>query len=132
MNSEVGFIRKILSILEMNNITIEHIPSGIDTVSIVISNSQLENKLSTIIDEINKKCSPDSIKVYTDMALIATVGNKMAYTLGIAARLFTALADAGINIRMIDQGSSEINIITGIEDSGLEEAIRAIYNAFVV
>lgn len=131
MNSEVGFIRKILSILEMNNITIEHIPSGIDTVSIVISNSQLENKLNLIIDEINKKCSPDAIKVYTDMALIATVGNKMAYTLGIAAKLFTALADAGINIRMIDQGSSEINIITGIEDSGLEKAIRAIYNAFV-
>lgn len=132
MNSEVGFIRKILSILEMNNITIEHIPSGIDTVSIVISDLQLENKLSIIIDEINKNCNPDSINVYTNMALIATVGNKMAYTLGIASRLFTALADAEINIRMIDQGSSEINIITGIEDKDLEKAIRAIYNAFVI
>ncbi len=132
MNSEVGFIRKILSILEVNNITIEHVPSGIDSLSIVISNQQLENKLNIIIDEINKKCNPDSINVYRNMALIATVGSKMAYTVGIAARLFTALADAGINIRMIDQGSSEINIITGIEGEGLEKAIRAIYNTFVL
>ncbi len=132
MNSEVGFIRKLLSILEMNNITIEHIPSGIDTVSIVIANSQLENKLNIIIDEINSKCNPSTINAYTNMALVATVGKSMAYTPGIAAKLFTALGDAGINIRMIDQGSSEMNIITGIEDKDLEKAIRAIYNAFVV
>lgn len=132
MNSEVGFIRKLLSILEMNNITIEHIPSGIDTVSIVISDSQLDNKLNIIIDEINKKCNPDSLNVYTNMALIATVGNNMAYTPGISAKLFTALGDEGINIRMIDQGSSEINIIVGIEDKDFENAIRAIYNAFVI
>ncbi|WP_432667554.1 aspartate kinase [Wukongibacter baidiensis] len=131
MNSEVGFIRKLLSILEMNNITIEHIPSGIDTVSIVIANSQLENKLNIIIDEINNKCNPNTINVYTNMALVATVGKSMAYTPGIAAKLFTALGEAGINIRMIDQGSSEMNIITGIEDKDLEKAIRAIYNAFV-
>ncbi|MCT4562881.1 MAG: aspartate kinase [Maledivibacter sp.] len=132
MNSEVGFIRKLLSILEMNNITIEHIPSGIDTVSIVISDAQLDNKLGIIIDEINKKCNPDSLNVYTNMALIATVGNNMAYTPGISAKLFTALGDKGINIRMIDQGSSEINIIVGIEDKDFDNAIRAIYDAFVV
>lgn len=131
MNSEVGFIRKLLSILEMNNITIEHIPSGIDTVSIVISDSQLDNKLNIIIDEINKKCNPDSLNVYTDMALIATVGTNMAYTPGISAKLFTALGDDGVNIRMIDQGSSEINIIVGIEDKDFEKAIKAIYKAFV-
>ncbi|WP_432405141.1 aspartate kinase [Wukongibacter sp. M2B1] len=132
MNSEVGFIRKILSVLEMNNITIEHIPSGIDTVSIVIANSQLENKLNIIIEEINNKCNPDTINVHTNMALVATVGKNMVYTPGIAAKLFTALGEAGINIRMIDQGSSEMNIITGIEDKDLEKAIRAIYNAFVM
>lgn len=131
MNSEVGFIRKLLSILDMNNITIEHIPSGIDTVSIVISDSQIDNKLNIVIDEINKKCHPDSLNVYTNMALIATVGNNMAYTPGISAKLFTALGDKGINIRMIDQGSSEINIIVGIEDKDFENAIRAIYTAFV-
>lgn len=132
MNSEVGFIRNILSILEMNNITIEHIPSGIDTVSIVIASSQLENKLNIIIDEIKNKCNPDIINVHTNMALVATVGKRMAYTPGIAAKLFTALGDAGINIRMIDQGSSEMNIITGIEDKDLEKAIKVIYNAFVI
>ncbi|WP_432401620.1 aspartate kinase [Wukongibacter sp. M2B1] len=132
MNSEIGFIRKLLLILEMNNITIEHIPSGIDTVSIVIANSQLENKLNKIIDEINNKCHPNTINVYTNMALIATVGKDMAYTPGIATKLFTALGEAGINIRMVDQGSSEMNIITGIEDKDLEKAIRAIYNAFVI
>lgn len=131
MNSEVGFIRKILLILEIHNITIEHVPSGIDTVSIVISNSQLDSKLALIVEEIEKQCNPDSLNVYRNMALIATVGNNMAHTPGIAAKLFTALGNEGINIRMIDQGSSEINIITGIEDKDFEKAIKAIYNAFV-
>ncbi|SKC85729.1 aspartate kinase [Maledivibacter halophilus] len=131
MHSDIGFIRKILSILEMNNICFEHLPSGIDSVSIVISNCRLENKLNTIIDEINKQCDPDSLNVYTNMALIATVGNNMAYTTGISAKLFTALGDEKINIRMIDQGSSEINIIVGIEEKDFEKAIKAIYKAFV-
>ncbi len=131
MNSEVGFIRKILLILEIHNITIEHVPSGIDTVSIVISNSQLDSKLDLIVEEIEKQCNPDSLNVYRNMALIATVGNNMAHTPGIAAKLFTALGNEGINIRMIDQGSSEINIITGVEDKDFEKAIKAIYNAFV-
>ncbi|SHJ72897.1 aspartate kinase [Paramaledivibacter caminithermalis] len=132
MNSEIGFVRKILSIMEMNDITFEHIPSGIDSVSIVISDSQLDGKLNIITDEINKKCHPDSLNVYTNMALIATVGNNMAYTPGISAKLFTALGNEGINIRMIDQGSSEINIIVGVEDKDFKNAIKAIYNAFVV
>lgn len=131
MNSDIGFVRKLLSILEMNNVHFQHLPSGIDSISVVVSNSQLDNKLNIIIDEINKKCNPDSINVYTDMALIATVGSNMAYTPGISGKLFTALGEDGINIRMIDQGSSEINIIVGIEEKDFDRAIKAIYKAFV-
>jgi len=131
MNAEVGFIKRILSILEDYKISIEHIPSGIDTVSVVISNSNIENDIEDIIDEMNKKLHPDSIDVYSDMALIATVGYGMSRRRGVAAKLFTALSEAGVNIRMIDQGSSEINIITGVENDDFEKAIQAIYNSFV-
>ncbi|MCG8484612.1 MAG: aspartate kinase [Clostridia bacterium] len=131
MNSEVGFIKRILSILEDYNISIEHVPSGIDTVSVVISNNTVENVLEDILDEIRKKLHPDSIDIYSEMALVATVGYGMSRRRGVAAKLFTALSEAGVNIRMIDQGSSEINIITGVENNDFEKAIKAIYNAFV-
>lgn len=131
MNSEMGFGRRLLSVLEGNGISFEHMPSGIDTISLVIADSYLANRLEPIIKEINAMCRPDSIEVLPNMALIATVGRGMAYTPGIAARLFTALGDQGINIRMIDQGSSEINIIIGIETDDFEKAVRAIYATFV-
>ena len=131
MNAEVGFVKRLLSILEANEVSFEHLPSGIDTICIVISKSQLEGKLKDIMDDIERKLSPDSIEVYEDMALIATVGLGMNRRLGVSAKLFTALTNAGVNIRMIDQGSSEMNIIVGVENNQFQNAIRAIYDAFV-
>lgn len=131
MNSELGFCRKLLSILEMNGVAFENMPSGIDCVSLVISDSQINGKLEVIIDEIKKQCNPDSIEVYPNMALIATVGRGMSQTIGMAAKIFEALAKNHVNIRMITQGSSEINIIAGVETNDFEKAIKSIYDAFV-
>jgi aspartate kinase len=131
MNSEVGFVKKILSILEEYDISFEHLPSGIDTVSVVISNKNLEGKLEDILEDFEKKLAPDTIDVYQDMALIATVGLGMSRTLGVSSRLFKALYEANVNVRMIDQGSSEMNIIVGVENLDFEIAIKAIYKAFV-
>jgi len=131
MNSELGFGRRLLSVLEVNGISFEHMPTGIDTISVVIADSHLENRLEKILTEIRMECRPDSIEVYPNMALIATVGRGMAYTPGMAAKLFSGLGNRNINIRMIDQGSSEINIIIGIETDDFEEAVRAIYETFV-
>ena len=131
MNSETGFIRRCLSILEDYNIPIEHLPSGIDSFSIVLSSDSLNGNLPDILDEFERKLKPDRIDVYEDLALIATVGRGMNRRLGTSATLFTALSDAGINIRMIDQGSSEMSIIVGVENQDFEKAIRAIYDAFV-
>ncbi len=130
MNSEVGYVRRILSILEMYDITFENIPSGIDTVSIVIDNAKLNGKLEKVLSEIERTCAPDSINVYKNIALVAVVGQNMAFSIGIAGRVFTALGNAGVNLRVIDQGSSEINIIVGISDDDLEKAIKAIYYEF--
>jgi len=131
MNVEIGFGRRLLSVLEVNGISFEHMPSGIDTISLVIADSHLENKLDKVLEEIKAECRPNSIDIYPNMALIATVGRGMAYTPGMAAKLFTALGNRKINVRMIDQGSSEINIIVGVETNDFEEAVRAIYAAFV-
>ena len=130
MNSELGFCRKILTILEQNGVSFENMPSGIDTVSVVISDSNLKNKTEIIVEEIKRACNPDSVVVYPNMALIATVGTGMAYTKGVASKIFTALAESDINIRMIDQGSSEINVLVGIENDYFEKGINAIYKAF--
>ncbi|MCK4924677.1 MAG: aspartate kinase, partial [Spirochaetes bacterium] len=131
MNTELGFGRRVLSVLEVNGISFEHIPSGIDTHSLVIADTELENKLESVVQEIKTECRPDAVEVYPNMALIATVGRGMAYTPGIASKLFTALSNKKINVRMIDQGSSEINIIVGVENEDFENALRAIYEAFV-
>ena len=130
MNSELGFCRKVLTILEQNGVSFENMPSGIDTVSVVISDSNLKNKTEIIVEEIKRACNPDSVVVYPNMALIATVGTGMAYTKGVASKIFTALAESDINIRMIDQGSSEINVLVGIENDDFEKGINAIYKAF--
>lgn len=130
MNSELGFCRKILGILEMNNISFENMPSGIDTVCVVISDSELKNKTKKVVEEIKRTCNPDSIVVHPNMALIATVGKGMAKNKGVAAKVFDALSKADVNIRMIDQGSSEMNILVGIENDNFETAIKAIYEKF--
>ena len=131
MNSELGFCRKVLSILEQNCISFENMPAGIDTVCLVISDSQLKNKTEILVEEIKRTCNPDSIVVHPNMALIATVGNGMSSNKGVAAKIFNSLSESNINIRMIDQGSSEINILIGIENDDFEKAINSIYNAFV-
>ncbi len=131
MKTEISFMRKLFTILENYNIQVQHIPSGIDSISVVVTDLQLKNNLDRLVEEIQQQCEPDLIEIHPNMALIATVGHGMAYTPGISAKLFTALAKEGINVRMIDQGSSEINIIVGVETEDFERAIRAIYNAFV-
>ncbi|MAX26144.1 MAG: aspartate kinase [Phycisphaeraceae bacterium] len=131
MNSEVGFGRKLLEVLEENQISFEHMPSGIDTTSVVIANSQLEGKLDDVLKDIKHVCKPDSVSVYENMALIATVGRGMNHIVGISGRLFGALGKAKVNVRMIDQGSSEMNIIIGVEGDDFENAIKAIYAEFV-
>jgi aspartate kinase len=131
MNAELGFGRKLLSILESHGVPFENMPSGIDAVSLVIADCYLKNKLSKIIADIKKQCEPDSIEVYPNMALIATVGLGMSHTKGMASKVFDALAEESINIRMINQGASEINITAGIQTEDFERAVRAIYRAFV-
>jgi len=130
MNAEVGFGRKVLEALEKNNVSFEHMPSGIDTLSLVIADENIDGKLKRIQDDIYQVCKPDSIEVFSNMALIATVGRGMRRHVGTAARLFSSLAENDINIRMIDQGSSEINIIVGVENEDFEKAVIAIYKGF--
>ena len=130
MHNEVGFGYRVLRVLERHNISFEHMPSGIDTMSLVISDLNLSDYLETVVREIREDCDPKSVELTSNMALIATVGRGMVNSRGVAARLFTALYEAGVNIRMIDQGSSEMNIIVGVESDDFETAVRAIYNAF--
>lgn len=131
MSSERGFMRRIFAILDDFNITFEHLPSGIDTVSVVVSNDSLDGQLDELLDAFSKQLNPDSMEYYDDIAMIATVGSRMSKKPGVSAQLFKSLADANINIRMIDQGSSEMNIIVGVENKDFDNAIRAIYNGFV-
>ncbi len=130
MNSELGFVRKVLAVLEYYNISFEHLPTGIDTMSIIIPDSELAGKEEVVIERIKKVVAPDHIEIKSGISLIATVGHGMSYKPGSASTLIGALAKEKINIRMIDQGSSEMNIIVGIATSDYERAIRAIYKAF--
>lgn len=131
MSREVGFIRKLCSILEDYDVNIEHMPSGIDTFSVVVSSKALSDKKEDIVEEIKRKLDVETIDVFDNLALIATVGAGMAQRPGTSAKLFEALANEKVNVRMIDQGSSEMNIIIGVEGKDFEKAIRAIYAAFV-
>ncbi len=131
MNSEIGFGRKLLNVLENHSIPFEHLPSGIDTMSAIVSTHELEGCRSDIMHEICVACNPDTIYIEDGLALIAVVGRGMVQSPGTAARLFTAVANAGINIRMIDQGSSEFNIILSVEEHDFEAALKAIYAEFV-
>lgn len=130
MNYEQGFCRKLLSILESNGVSFENMPSGIDSVSLVIEDTELGDKLDSILEEIRRQCNPDSLEVHPNMALIATVGKGMNKTKGVSSKVFKGLADADVNIRMINQGSSEINITVGVENDDFEKALKGIYKAF--
>lgn len=131
MNSEVGFGRKVLSAFEENDISFEHMPSGIDTMTIFVHQPEFEGKEQAVISAIHRLAKPDSIELEGDLALIAVVGRGMKATRGTAGRIFSALAHANINVKMIDQGSSELNIIIGVSNADFENAIRAIYDIFV-
>ncbi|MEM7577151.1 MAG: aspartate kinase [Planctomycetota bacterium] len=131
MNNEIGYGEKVLGVLRRAGISFEHMPSGIDTLSIVVEDAQLQGKLDDVVATLQREVEPDTIEVDADLALIATVGRNMKTQPGMAAKLFGALATAGVNIRMIDQGSSELNIIVGVNASDFETAVSAIYDAFV-
>lgn len=131
MNTEVGFCRKVLQAFEDHGICIEHMPSGIDTMTVVVHESEFMHKEQQVVADIHRLANPDSIEIEADLALIAVVGRGMKAQRGTSGRIFSALAHAHVNVRMIDQGSSELNIIIGVENSDYEKAIRAIYSIFV-
>ena len=131
MNSEVGYGRKVLEVLEDNEISFEHLPSGIDNMSVVIESAVLDGRRDKVLTSINRAVHADSITIEDGLALIAIVGLGMVKYKGAAARVFNAISAAGINIRMIDQGSSELSIIVGVEEHDFEKAVCAIYNEFV-
>jgi aspartate kinase len=131
MKAGFGFTRRILDVLEDHDLPIEHLPTGIDTISMVIPTAALEGKREKLLASIERRARPDSVVIEDGIAMIAVVGRGMTKSKGTAARVFTALAGAGINIRMIDQGSSELNIIIGVEEADYETAIGAIYHEFV-
>ena len=131
MNAELGFGRRVLEAIENNGISFEHFPSGIDTMSVVVSSKELHSKRADVMADICKSVDPENIFVEENLALIAVVGRGMVKAKGTAARIFTALAREGVNIRMIDQGSSELNIIVGIDSNDYTTALKAIYYEFV-
>lgn len=132
MNSEIGFCRKVLQVFEENDVSIEHMPSGIDTMTIFVRKDEFEEKEQRILAGIHKAVNPDHIELESDLALIAVVGRGMRSTRGTAGRIFSALAHAHINVKMIDQGSSELNIIIGVRHEDFKNAIRALYEIFVL
>ena len=131
MNQEIGFGLKVLEVLEEREISFEHLPSGIDTMSIVVATEALEGQREELLRWIKRRTKADLVELHDGIALIAVVGRGMLKAVGTAARAFSALAGAGINIRMIDQGSSELNIIAGIDEDHFEDAIRSIYKEFI-
>ena len=132
MNSEIGFGRKVLQAFEENGISFEHVPSGIDTMTVFVHQDEFMHKEQKVVAGIHRLAKPDSIEIESDLALIAVVGRGMKSTRGTAGRIFSALAHANVNVRMIDQGSSEQNIIIGVANEDFETAIRAIYDIFVM
>ena len=131
MNSEIGFGRKVLNVFEDNGISFEHVPSGIDTLTVFVHQDEFMDKEQQVVSGIHRMAKPDAIDIEADLALIAVVGRGMKSTRGTAGRIFSALAHADVNVKMIDQGSSELNIIIGVRNDDFETAIKAIYDIFV-
>ncbi len=132
MNAEIGFGRKVLQAFEENDISFEHIPSGIDTLTVFVHQDEFMHKEQKVVAGLHRLANPDSIEIESDLALIAVVGRSMKSARGTAGRIFSALAHVNVNVRMIDQGSSEQNIIIGVADDDFETAIKAIYDIFVM
>ena len=131
MNSEIGFIYRVLQAFNDQNISVEHVPSGIDTLTVFVHQDEFIEKEQAVVSEIHRLAAPDLLEIESDLALIAVVGRGMKRQRGTAGRIFSALAHASVNVRMIDQGSSEKNIIIGVENRDFERAIKAIYDIFV-
>ena len=132
MNSEVGFCKRVLEVFDNNGISIEHMPSGIDTMTILVHQDEFEEKEQEVVAGIHRAVEPDFVEMESDLALIAVVGRGMKSTRGTSGRIFSALAHANVNVRMIDQGSSELNIIIGVRNHDFDNAIKAIYDIFVM
>lgn len=132
MKSDISFVRKVLEVIERNGLCIEHLPSGIDTLSVILDSSDHNDEaLDRVVDGIKEVCNPDTIDIDRNLALIAIVGHGMNRRKGTATKVFSSLANADVNVRMIDQGSSELNIIVGVENKDYETAITALYNEFL-
>ena len=131
MSNEAGVLRRVLSVLERHNISVDYVPNGIDNVSLVVSTEAVSPYLYAIQDEIRKELKPDSLRVYDEIAIVTAVGRRMAYRPGISGQIFAALGQAGINIRVITQGPDELNIIFGVKNEDFERAIRVLYDSFV-
>ena len=132
MNKELGFARRVLGIFESRGVSIEHCPTSIDSMSVVVAKEEIGEKTDLLLEDIRRILEPDTLEVEHELALIAVVGEGMAHQVGMAAKAFTALRDAGVNIRIIDQGASEYNIIVGVANGDYEKAIRALYGAMMV
>ena len=132
MNSEIGFGRKVLQAFEDYGISFEHVPSGIDTMTVFVHQDEFIDKEQKVVSAIHRLADPDCVDIESDLALIAVVGRGMKSTRGTAGRIFSALAHANVNVKMIDQGSSELNVIIGVADDDFEDAIKAIYDIFVL
>ena len=131
MSNQVGVLRKVLTVLERHGISVDYVPNGIDNVSVVLPTAALEKDMYTIMAEIQKEAGPDSLQVHHQIAVVAAVGRKMAFRPGISGKIFAALGESGINIRMINQGPDELNIIFGVDNKDFAAAIKVLYNSFV-
>ena len=131
MGNEVGTLRKVLSVLERHNISVDYVPNGIDNVSVVMPTEAVADCLYTVLSEIQRDANPDTLQVHDQIAVVAAVGRRMAFRPGISGKVFAALGEAGINIRMINQGPDELNIIFGVDNKDFADAIRVLYNSFV-
>ncbi len=131
MSSEVGVLRRILSVMERHNIPVDYVPNGIDIVSVVVPTEAIAQSLYSVLGEIQKEIEPDKIDVHDQIAVVAAVGRKMAFRPGISGKIFAALGEKGINIRMINQGPDELNIIFGVDNRDFAEAIKVLYHSFV-
>ena len=131
MSNQVGVLRKVLTVLERHGISVDYVPNGIDNVSVVLPTSAVEKDLYTIMAEIKREAEPDTLDVHHQIAVVAAVGRKMAFRPGISGKIFAALGSSGINIRMINQGPDELNIIFGVDNKDFKDAIRVLYNSFI-
>ncbi len=131
MSNQVGVLRKVLTVLERHNISVDYVPNGIDNVSVVLPTESVAPSLYTILGEIQAEVEPDTLDVHDQIAVVAAVGRKMAFRPGISGKIFAALGEAGVNIRMINQGPDELNIIFGVDNRDFQTAIKVLYNSFV-